>query len=299
MTLNERQRLVATLPLDEAIGHDDQEGIRAAEARGYHPYLKVFPNGHRCMVPGCGYCCIQKSTMKDYHQIGAHGRAAAAQPRPYQTSIYVSTLWSAPYRHYLQVHPPTVFSTGDNPSDEPTAGGAGSALTSLSPDHLSRRLDQLQSARQKAHQQLAVAPPAWEPSDLTVWDQRTQWPAHFAGLDMEMIARAALLTLPTDPPCYQTVLSPAIHQLVLRCHLAGPAHTTHVRRIIRSLNANDLSPKPLRFVDPGTVGKYVIVWEQLILYLLRQSPFQRTSRCLARTFPYVHTPSVILDLSNR
>ena len=250
----DRRVLTSSLSISAALHPKDLPGIAAAQAKGYHPDIRTYSHGLACAMPGCLFHCREYSTMRRKHFVSAHPKTLGPLTTQIRPDVYVSTLFSHTHIQYYPVNPPSR-----------TMPDLSTPTATL----LQQKLTQLVAHNQELAIQLATPPPCPSAQTTSLWDQRTKWPWHFSGHCMTTLTNPLSLSLPADPPSYQILLLPAITKLLSDCQLQGQQHGVHVLRIFRSLRTDDLSPKPLRFVDPLTLTKYSLLWKQYILFLVR------------------------------
>ena len=246
--------LTSLLSTCEALHPKDTLGIAAAQSKGHHPDIRTYPEDITCAMPGCSFCCREYSTMRRKHFVSAHPNTFGPLTTQIRKNVPVSTLFSHPHLQYYAVVPPL---------------RATPNLSTPTTFLLQQRFTELANHQQLLAIQLATPPPCPSAQTTSLWDQRTKWPWHFSGHCMNTLTDPLSLALPANPPSYQNLLLPAITKLLSDCHNQGQQHGVHVLRIFRSLRTEDLSPKPLRFVDLQTLNKYCLLWKQFILFLVR------------------------------
>jgi hypothetical protein len=247
LSLTERKSIRDGFSAVDAISSTDKPGQAAAQAQGFIASLPLVVRGYACTHPDCGYLCPMYESMTKHHRL-AHTAAAARNNT--RENVAMQTLFKAKsHIAYFEVEPPQIAPTADSPS---------TANAILQEAALFSRQRQLLSL---------VAPDDLSATRLTLWDSKTKWPLHFAGLNMHDIHSSSTLSLPQDPPSW-TVIPLAVKSLLLRCHNLGQTRQDHVHRLFRSISP-ELSSKPLRFIHHTSFVSYFTPWQRMIMYMLR------------------------------
>lgn len=254
----ERQRLTQHWSGIDALTVNDGDGLLRAQELGYHPGLELFRGGYGCGVGRCLFVGKTRQTIikhaADDHPDVAEARDAIRPEVAYQMLLYHGT------SRYHAVVVPDEERRGQDEADN---GDEKDGVTALQ-----GRWDCYEHERRAA---LATVPSGMDARQLTLWDARTHWPGHFAGQNMRQLVRATVLDRqPGDPANWITDLVPAVLALVKWCHAGVRRCSTHVLRLVRSVDGT-LQPKPFRPHLEETVKRDARLWQRLVLFLVRVS----------------------------
>jgi len=224
-------------------------------------HLKVEP-GFACTVKGCTYCGRSVETVKKHREethkddVDVGGRQ---DRRVFVTSLFHGNVEGLP--KYFEVQP------GPVRDDAGRQGGRGVAQDGRDVPQGARdvALRDYADACRERDKMLAVVPE--RPDRVNLWDQRTGWPRHFAGLDM--VEARKLAVGPADEAPWCARLRRVVVDYIQRCD--GRLRDVGVL-LAQYMYSEDGEPadQPMRPVSlRSTLAEYARLWSKLVVFLVR------------------------------
>jgi len=229
-------------------------------------HLKVEP-GFACTVEGCTYCGRSVETVKK-HREETHkddvGVGEKQNRRVFVTSLFHGNVEGLP--KYFEVQPRPVREEAGRPgggvASDGRDGAQGRDGTQGARDVALREYADACRERDKM---LAVVPE--RPDRVNLWDQRTGWPRHFAGLDM--VEARTLAVGPADEAPWCKKLGRVVVDYIQRCD--GRLRDVGVL-LAQYMYSEDGEPadQPMRPVSlRSTLAEYARLWSRLVVFLVR------------------------------